>query len=91
MPIKLGKGWAEFGKAFNGRKARRELNKQTRKTVQRQLSLLRGDMVRYIVSVKHGIKNSPLTIMAKGSSKPLIDRGDLIASFAFRTKIRDGP
>lgn len=38
---------------------------------------LRAAVVRYIDSEAHGLPNSPLTILAKGSSRPLVDRGDL--------------
>lgn len=38
---------------------------------------LRGEVLEYIESERHGVPNAPLTILIKGSSKPLVDRGDL--------------
>lgn len=45
--------------------------------MRRAVLLLRTAVIRYIDSEKHGVPNSPLTILIKGSSRPLVDHGDL--------------
>lgn len=68
---------------------RRFLTGTTRKTametelsvkMNQQVQLLRADVIKYIDSERHGVANSPLTVLVKGSSRPLVDRGDLRAS-----------
>ena len=85
MGIKLS-GFKEFISAFNARRVRSVANEELRKKVKTQLVLLRGDIDKYIKSEKHGIPNSPLTILVKGSSRPLVDGGDLRQSINVRVK-----
>lgn len=83
-------GLSRFRRFFTGSKRRSELASEMRKKVQRQLVLLRGDILRYIDSEAHGVPNSPLTVLAKGSSRPLVDRGDLRRSINWRTETKVG-
>lgn len=77
IKITLRKGWDRLLRAISPRRARKHLHAQMRLRINQQLQLLRSDVIRYIDGEKHGVPNSPLTILIKGSSKPLVDRGDL--------------
>ena len=77
IKFRLGKGWKEFLRFLEPKRARRELGKNSRRTMLRELQLLRRDVIGYIDGEKHGVPNSPLTVLIKGSSRPLVDRGDL--------------
>lgn len=61
---------------------RREVGRQLRRTGE----TLRKNSIRYIDTQRHGVPNSPLTVLLKGSSKPLVDRGDLRQSIEARFK-----
>jgi len=87
MGIRFNDGWRRFKRFFSRRRREDEFRRELRKKIQQQLILLRRDIVGYIDSEKHGIPNSPLTILIKGSSKPLVDRGDLRQSINLRTEI----
>lgn len=82
------KGWDKFVRYFDRARRQKEMRKDLRKRIQRQLELLRGDIIGYIDSEKHGVPNSPLTILVKKSSRPLVDRGDLRQSVNWRTETR---
>jgi hypothetical protein len=71
------RGFREFARAFDGLRARRRLETEQRRQMARAVALLRGDVIEYINTARHGVPNSPLTILIKGSSRPLVDRGDL--------------
>ena len=83
--VKFSNGWGKFTRLFSN-KAKRKFQKKLQKKIAYQLGLLRRDIVSYIDSEKHGIANSPLTILTKGSSRPLVDHGDL-RSVNIRTEI----
>lgn len=86
MTVRSGiKGLKEFQEFANGRKRKDKMETSIRKKLQQQLIFLRRDIIKYIDSESHGVKNSPLTIMVKGSSRPLVDRGDLRNSINWRT------
>ncbi len=76
MPIRL-RGFRRFARAFKRRRLRRRLNTEQGRRMRRAVLLLRTEVLDYIDSEKHGVPNSPLTVLIKGSSKPLVDRGDL--------------
>lgn len=86
MSVKLSGDWKKFLRKFSSR-AREEFQKELGKKVQEQLRLLRRDVIRYVDSEQHGVPNSPLTILSKGSSRPLVDRGDLRESINTRTEV----
>jgi hypothetical protein len=88
MGFKLGGDWGKFTRFLNRRRRRRELQEGLRRQVQRQLHLLKNDIIAYIDAERHGVPNSPLTILVKGSSRPLVDRGDLRQSVNVRTEVR---
>jgi hypothetical protein len=71
------KGWRRFVKAFNERRARRRLEDESIRRMREAVLLLRTEVLEYIESEKHGVPNALLTILIKGSEKPLDDRGDL--------------
>ena len=76
MAVKFSAGWKKFLKRFSGQ-TRKEVRAELRQKIREQLGLLRRDVISYIDSEKHGVPNSPLTILVKGSSRSLVDRGDL--------------
>lgn len=86
MGVKLSGDWKKFLRKFSSR-AREEFQRELRRKVQHQLGLLRRDVIQYVDSEKHGVPNSPLTILSKGSSRPLVDRGDLRESINTRTEV----
>ncbi len=81
------KGIDKFIRYFSEKRRKDHMNRDMRSKIQRQLELLRTDIIQYIDAEKHGIKNSPLTILSKNSSRPLVDHGDLRQSVNWRTKI----
>lgn len=86
MSLKVGtKGFDAFRRFFDRRRRKDAFDGEVRKKLQRQLVLLRADIVRYVDTEAHGVPNSPLTILVKGSSRPLVDRGDLRMSINWRT------
>ena len=88
MPkFRLKGDWGRFLRFLDPRRARREFRRRTRREMERQVALLRRDVIGYIDGERHGVPNSPLTILIKGSSRPLVDRGDLRAGV--RTAVSD--
>ena len=83
MGIKL-RGFDIFRRAFDRKRVKRTAQTELGKKIQQQLVLLRGDIIEYINAEKHGVPNSPLTILIKGSSRPLVDYGDLRQSINTR-------
>jgi hypothetical protein len=81
------KGMDKFINYFNERRRKTEMDKDLRGKIQQQLELLRTDIIQYIDAEKHGVPNSPLTILVKNSSRPLVDHGDLRQSINWRTKV----
>jgi len=79
LKFRLGGDWAKFLRFLEPKRARREFRKKVRREMRRQVELLRRDVVGYIDGERHGVPNSPLTVLIKGSSRPLVDRGDLRA------------
>lgn len=71
------RGWDKFLRFLDPRRAKKALQRELRRKILEQLHYLRRDVISYIDSEKHGIPNSPLTVLIKGSSRPLVDRGDL--------------
>ena len=71
------KGFDRLQRAMSAPRVRRLLRKNVGMQIRRATETLRLNVNRYIETERHGIPNSPLTILAKGSSKPLVDRGDL--------------
>lgn len=71
------RGVKRFIQAMDPRRARARLEAEQVRRMSRAVALLRGDVIEYINSEKHGVPNSPLTILTKGSERPLVDRGDL--------------
>lgn len=76
MGLKL-KGFKEFVRALNARRAKRLLDSEQGRAMKRAVLLLRTEVIEYINAEKHGVPNSPLTVLIKGSDRPLVDRGDL--------------
>lgn len=71
------RGFASFLRAFAERRISGILKDRQRLAMTRAVLLLRSEVLAYIDQEKHGIPNAPLTILIKGSSRPLVDRGDL--------------
>lgn len=92
MPLKLTlKGaWNNFLNFLSPSRARMILQAEMRRKVNEQVQLLRRDVVKYINEQRHGVPNSPLTVLTKGSSKALIDRGDLRQSINAVTSVEGG-
>lgn len=67
----------EFLRAFVERRISGILKDQGKLAMTRAVTLLRTEVLAYIDQEKHGVPNAPLTILIKGSSRPLVDRGDL--------------
>lgn len=84
------KGLKEFRNFFTGRRRKETLDDEMRKKLRKQLVLLRKDIIEYIDGEAHGVPNSPLTILIKGSSRPLVDKSDLRSSINFRTHDQSG-
>jgi hypothetical protein len=84
------KGFTEFVKAFDGRRARQRLEREQRKKMRAAVLLLRTEVIQYIDSEKHGVPNSPLTILIKGSSRPLVDHGDLRQGITTAVEVQRG-
>lgn len=63
------------------------LRVELKRKMAQQVQLLRADVIRYIDQERHGIPNSPLTILVKGSSRPLVDRGDLRQSISASVEV----
>lgn len=74
--LRKDRGWAQFQKALDGSKFKRILAKHLRRA-----SRLNGKLAEAAVrtAIRRGVfaANAPLTIMIKGSSKPLVDNNDL--------------
>lgn len=85
MGIRI-KGFDRFTNFFNERRRRDATRNALIKRIRQQCLYLKRDMVDYIDSEKHGIPNSPLTILTKGSSRPLVDHGDLRLSINYRVE-----
>lgn len=71
------RGFREFIRAFSPGHARRRLAEEQVRRMRRAVLLLRTDILKYIASAEHGVPNAPLTALIKGSTLPLVDRGDL--------------
>lgn len=82
--IKL-KGIKQLEKALKREKVKGKVKTALENAVVREAHLLRRDSIQYIDSEGHGVPNSPLTVLAKGSDKPLVDRGDLRQSISVGT------
>lgn len=76
MPLKV-RGFAKFLRAFSEGRIRGVLRDQQQLAMKRAVLFLRSEVLAYIDQEKHGIPNAPLTVLIKGSSRPLVDRGDL--------------
>ena len=85
--LQLKGAWREFREFFNRKRRRDRLRREMRDKIREQLGLLRRDIIEYINTESHGVPNSPLTILIKGSSRPLVDHSDLRSSVNVRTKI----
>jgi hypothetical protein len=71
------RGWRKFRKAFDERRARRRLEDESVRRMREAVLFLRNEVLEYIDGEKHGVPNAPLTVLIKGSDRPLVDRGDL--------------
>lgn len=79
--------WDSFLRFLSPARAKRAFQEELRRKVLEQVILLRADVITYIDSEKHGVPNSPLTIMVKKSSRPLVDRGDLRQSISAEAEV----
>ena len=77
LAVVFERGWEEFSKFFHRRTSDR-LHEELRLKLREQLVLLRADVVDYVRSARHGVMNSPLTILTKRGNRPLIDRNYLL-------------
>lgn len=77
MRVRLNRGWDAFLRFLDPRRTRERLQTEVHRKVLREMHLLRRDVLSYVAEQRHGIPNSPLTVLWKGSSLPLVDRGDL--------------
>lgn len=76
VEIKL-EGFEKLRRSMGLTHVRDMLRQEVGKQIHRSAQTLRRNVVRYIDAERHGVPNSPLTVLVKGSSKPLVDRGDL--------------
>ncbi|MGB0685410.1 MAG: hypothetical protein ACPGQD_04380 [Planctomycetota bacterium] len=76
-------GWSKLRKMLDPRRVRRDLKKNLRRAHHR-VGQKFVQMVKDKLSSSEGIVgNAPLTIALKGSSKPLINHGDLFGSVTY--------
>lgn len=87
LKVRLRGAWDAFLEFLKPDRAKQRLQEELRRRVAEQVQLLRADVITYIDSEKHGVPNSPLTIMVKRSSRPLVDRGDLRQSISGETEV----
>lgn len=87
LKVSLRGAWDALRDFLNPNRAKKRLQEELRRKVAEQVQLLRADVVGYIDAAKHGVPNSPLTIMVKRSSRPLVDRGDLRQSISGETEV----
>lgn len=85
--LTLSGAWDSFLNFLNPARAKRAFQEELRRKVLEQCHLLRRDVVEYIDAEKHGVPNSPLTVMVKRSSRPLVDRGDLRQSISAEAEV----
>ena len=71
------RGMRRLRRALRSGRARKIIRDEVGRQIKLATMQLRRNVVRYIETQRHGVPNSPLTVLAKGSSKPLVDRGDL--------------
>jgi hypothetical protein len=71
------RGWKKFVRAFSRKRVEDKLREEETRRMREAVLFLRTQVLEYIDSEKHGVPNSPLTTLIKGSSRPLVDRGDL--------------
>lgn len=71
------RGFRRLIRALSSAHAKREVREGQVRAMHRVVEFLRADVISYIDSEKHGVPNSPLTVLVKGSSRPLVDHGDL--------------
>lgn len=89
MALKL-RGFRALVRAFDGLRAGRRLEVAQRRAMLRAVLLLRTEVIQYIDEEKHGVPNSPLTVLIKGSSRPLVDRGDLRQGITTEVEVSRG-
>lgn len=70
-------GFEHLIRAMRKETSRRIIREEVGKQIRRATMTLRVNVNRYIETERHGVPNSPLTVLAKGSDRPLVDRGDL--------------
>lgn len=70
-------GMKKFLRALDRAVWKRKIDSEFGRKLKEQLELVRGDIISYIRNSEHGVPNALITQLWKGSSKPLIDRGDL--------------
>jgi len=71
------KGFDKLERALGAQHVRSVLRREVGHQMRRSAEMLRREVHEYINSERHGVPNSPLTVLIKGSSRPLVDRGDL--------------
>ena len=71
------RGFKKFARSMRKKWVKRRLNTEEGRRMRRAVLLLRTEVIGYIDAERHGVPNSPLTVLIKGSSRPLVDRGDL--------------
>lgn len=76
MPVEF-KGFREFLRAFSEKRISGILEDREKLAMTRATVFLRREVLEYIDREKHGVPNAPLTVLIKGSSRPLVDHGDL--------------
>lgn len=89
MSITLYGEWDEWVRRLDGADFRARLRVETERAFKQIGLYMVGAMRRAIRSGVYA-KNSPFTIAYKGSSKPLVDHGDLIRALAFEVVHADG-
>jgi len=73
-------GWLRGGTQKN-------LQDEMRARMRRAVLAVRKASIEYIKSETHGFPNAALTVLIKGSSKPLKDHGDLIAAITTAVEV----
>lgn len=70
-------GMKKFLRAFAEKRISGILKNKEQLAMKRAVLYLRSEVLAYINEERHGIPNAPLTVLIKGSDRPLVDRGDL--------------
>lgn len=81
--VRLFGAWSELEKAIDPRDFRKRLDRELAKSFQRIGAKFVG-VARAAITAEKYAPNSPITVILKGSSKPLVDRGTLYQGITYQ-------